>query len=133
MMGRNVEDQIILHPGSKAPMEISLEESLFGSIPRSPIQNGRPNSMVVKKAHELIPAHLVAEAISQLHGEDLIRWSGPITPNEMLYVKQYVFTKYPQYYNGLVEEGDNTDNSTDLSSILLLVSEAICLTRRRSN
>ncbi|KAI3977231.1 hypothetical protein MKX01_035961 [Papaver californicum] len=120
MMGRNVEDQIILHPGSKAPMEIATEESLFESIPRSPIQNGRPNSMVVKKAHELIPAHLVAEAISQLHGLDLIRWSGPITPSEMLYVKQYVFTKYPQYYNGLVEEGDNNDNSsnTDPSSIV---------------
>ncbi|KAI3947439.1 hypothetical protein MKW92_048579 [Papaver armeniacum] len=115
MMGRNVDDKIILHPGSKAPMEIALEESLFASIPRSPIQNGRPNSMVVKKAHELIPAHLVAEAISQLHGEDLIRWSGPITPNEMLYVKQYVFTKYPQYYNGLVEEGDN---NTGLSSVV---------------
>ncbi|OVA09542.1 hypothetical protein BVC80_9101g64 [Macleaya cordata] len=112
-MGRNVEEQIVLHPGSKVQVEVEIEESLFASIPRSPIQNGRPNSMVVKKAHEVIPAHLVAEAISQLHGVDLIRWSGPITPTEMQYVKQYVFTKYPQYYNGLVEDGEN---NTDLNS-----------------
>lgn len=58
--------------------------------------------------HTVIPAHLVAEAIStlQLHGHDL-RWSGPITPNEMLYVQQYVFAKYPEYCNGLIIEGDN--------------------------
>jgi hypothetical protein len=49
---------------------------------------------------------LVAEAISTLHGLDL-RWSGPITPSEMQYVQQYVFAKYPQYCNGLVDEGHN--------------------------
>ncbi|KAF5746435.1 hypothetical protein HS088_TW06G00606 [Tripterygium wilfordii] len=42
--------------------------------------------MVVKKAHSVIPAHLVAEAISTLNGLDL-RWSGPITPSEMQYVR----------------------------------------------
>ena len=45
---------------------------------------------------------MVAEAISTLPGLDL-RWSGPITPTEMEYVQQYVFAKYPQYSNGLVE------------------------------
>lgn len=44
----------------------------------------------------MIPAHLVAEAISTLHGLDL-RWSGPITPTEMQYVEEYVLAKYPEY------------------------------------
>ncbi|KAF9602247.1 hypothetical protein IFM89_025957 [Coptis chinensis] len=109
IMGRNIEEQIILHPGPKAMLESDYGESLFASLPKSPLQNGRPTSMVVKKAHNMIPAHLVAEAISQLHGVEGIRWSGPITPTEMQYVQQYVFTKYPQYYNGLVEEGDKDD------------------------
>lgn len=74
---------------------------------RSPIQS-RPASMVIKKAHAVIPAHLVAEAISTLHGLDL-RWSGPITPSEIQYVQQYVFAKYPEYSNGLAEEGDKID------------------------
>lgn len=78
----------------------------FGDT-RSPNQS-RPASMVIKKAHAVIPAHLVAEAISTLHGLDL-RWSGPITPSEMQYVQQYVFAKYPEYSNGLVEEGDEID------------------------
>lgn len=56
----------------------------------------------------MFPAHLVAEAISTLRGLDL-RWSGPITPSEMLYVQQYVYAKYPEYCNGLVEEGDKID------------------------
>ncbi|KAH7570504.1 hypothetical protein JRO89_XS05G0120800 [Xanthoceras sorbifolium] len=37
------------------------------------------------------------------HGLDL-RWSGPITPSEMQYVEQYIFAKYPQYCNGLIEQ-----------------------------
>ncbi|KAL0421567.1 UNVERIFIED_CONTAM: hypothetical protein Slati_3179600 [Sesamum latifolium] len=61
-----------------------------------------------QKAHTVIPAHLVAEAISTLHGLDL-RWSGPITPTEMQYVQQYVFAKYPEYCNGLVEESEKFD------------------------
>jgi len=61
--------------------------------------------MVVKKVcpREYIPPHIVAEAISTMHGLDL-RWSGPITPTERLYVEQYVMAKYPQYWNGLIEE-----------------------------
>ncbi|XP_020539015.1 uncharacterized protein LOC105645005 isoform X2 [Jatropha curcas] len=66
--------------------------------------------MVIKKAHRVIPAHLIAEAISTLRGLDL-RWSGPITPSEMEYVRQYVFAKYPQYCNGIVEEGETIDLS----------------------
>lgn len=56
-----------------------------------------------QKARTIIPAHLVAEAISKLNGLDL-RWSGPITPNEMQFVEQYVLAKYPEYCNGLVDE-----------------------------
>ncbi|PHT34263.1 hypothetical protein CQW23_26063 [Capsicum baccatum] len=58
-----------------------------------------------QKANTVVPAYLVAEAISTLNGLDL-RWSGPITPSEMQYVQQYVLAKYPEYCNGLVEEGD---------------------------
>ncbi|GFZ21126.1 hypothetical protein Acr_29g0002880 [Actinidia rufa] len=65
-------------------------------------------SCIEQKAHTVIPAHLIAEAISTLHGLDL-RWSGPITPTEMQYVQQYVFAKYPEYCNGLVEDSENTD------------------------
>lgn len=69
-----------------------------------------------QKAHTVFPAHLVAEAISTLHGLDL-RWSGPITPNEMQYVQQYIFAKYPEYCNGLVEERDN--NNINLFSLCI--------------
>ncbi|XP_035543445.1 uncharacterized protein LOC108995803 isoform X2 [Juglans regia] len=84
------------------------EKSLFASMHKPPASNGRPSSMVVKKAHTVIPAHIVAEAISTLHGLDL-RWSGPITPTEMRYVEQYVLAKYPEYA-GLVE-GEKRDLS----------------------
>ncbi|XP_022861733.1 uncharacterized protein LOC111382095 [Olea europaea var. sylvestris] len=85
-----------------------INEEQASSMPNSPNHNSRPTSMVIKKAHTVIPAHLVAEAISTLNGLDL-RWSGPITPSERQYVQQYVFAKYPEYCNGLVEEGDKTD------------------------
>lgn len=111
IMGRNTEEQIVSHVGSKATMDDELKESSFTSMPKSPLQNSKASSMVVKKAHTVIPAHIVAEAISTLHGLDL-RWSGPITPTEMQYVEQYVFAKYPQYANGLVEEGEMIDLST---------------------
>jgi hypothetical protein len=53
---------------------------------------------------EFIPPHIIAEAISTLHGLDL-RWSGPITPTERQYVEQYVLAMYPQYSHGLIEDG----------------------------
>lgn len=61
--------------------------------------------MVVKKVcpREFIPPHIIAEAISTLHGLDL-RWSGPITPSERQYVEQYVLAMYPQYSHGLIED-----------------------------
>ncbi|GFY99972.1 hypothetical protein Acr_13g0013720 [Actinidia rufa] len=105
-MGRNVEEQVVLKDESKKV--IWEKKELLASAPKSPIQNSRPTSMVVKKAHTVIPAHVIAEAISTLHGLDL-RWSGPITPTEMQYVQQYVFAKYPEYCTGLVEESENTD------------------------
>ncbi|OMO71645.1 hypothetical protein COLO4_28134 [Corchorus olitorius] len=81
-------------------------------MPKSPIQSSRPSSMVVKKAHTVIPAHIVAEAISTLHGLDL-RWSGPITPTEREYVEQYVLAKYPQY------AGQVEIENIDLSSLCI--------------
>lgn len=64
-----------------------------------------------QKANRVIPAHLVAEAISTLHGGGHnLRWSGPITPTEMQYVEQYVVAKYPEYCNGLVEEKETPEH-----------------------
>ncbi|TYI94064.1 hypothetical protein E1A91_D02G177200v1 [Gossypium mustelinum] len=103
-MERNLEESLVLHEESKDMAESEFDPSILLSMPNSPSQNGRPSSMVIKKAQSVIPAHLVAEAISTLQGLDL-RWSGPITPTEMQYVEQYVFAKYPQYCNGLVEDG----------------------------
>lgn len=57
----------------------------------------------------MIPAHIVAEAISTLPGLD-IRWSGPITPTEMQYVEEYVLAKYPQY--AMLVEGEKIDLSS---------------------
>ncbi|KAE8715994.1 high-affinity nitrate transporter 3.2 [Hibiscus syriacus] len=95
-MGCKNKNEVVSHGGSKGLMENEIKESPFTSIPKSLIQSSRPSSMVVKKAHTVIPAHIVAEAISTLHGLDL-RWSGPITPTERDYVEQYVLAKYPQY------------------------------------
>uniref|UniRef100_A0A1D1Y5S2 Molybdenum cofactor sulfurase n=1 Tax=Anthurium amnicola TaxID=1678845 RepID=A0A1D1Y5S2_9ARAE len=108
-MGGNVEEQLVKIAGTQGLVGGQVPEpfSFLASMPKSALQNGRPNSMVVKKPREPIPAHIVAEAISTLHGLDL-RWSGPITPSEMRYVEQYVLAKYPQYSQGLIEEGDKT-------------------------
>lgn len=72
--------------------------------------------MVVKKVcpREFIPPHIIAEAISTLHGLDL-RWSGPITPTERQYVEQYVLAMYPQYSHGLIEDAA-CDKDDDLDS-----------------
>ncbi|KAK8959840.1 hypothetical protein KSP40_PGU002560 [Platanthera guangdongensis] len=113
-MGRNPNEEIHLHSDSKllqAMGEEDCDELAFCLNHKPPLPNGiRPNSMVVKKVcrREFIPPHIVAEAISTLHGLDL-RWSGPITPSEMQYVEQYVLAKYPQYSHGLVEESDKDD------------------------
>ncbi|OMO88154.1 hypothetical protein COLO4_20408 [Corchorus olitorius] len=112
-MERNIQENLILHEGSKELAGGEFDESILLSMQNST----RPSSMVIKaspKAHSVIPAHLVAEAISTLQGLDL-RWSGPITPSEMQYVKQYVFAKYPQYCNGLVEDGEKIELLDNLS------------------
>ncbi|KAK8923913.1 hypothetical protein KSP39_PZI019463 [Platanthera zijinensis] len=113
-MGRtNIEARIALLPNSKAMGEeegYDDESTLSSSFPKLPLPVTRPTSMVVKKVcpREYIPPHIVAEAMSTLHGLDL-RWSGPITPTEMQYVEEYVLAKYPQYSYGLIEENDKTD------------------------
>ncbi|KAJ8772291.1 hypothetical protein K2173_027468 [Erythroxylum novogranatense] len=107
-MGRNTDEKIVSHAGSQGKMEGQRKKSLFASISKHPAESCRPSSMVVKKAHTVIPAHIVAEAISTFRGLDL-RWSGPITPTEMRYVEQYVLAKYPQYA-GLI--GEKIDLST---------------------
>lgn len=84
---------------------------------------------------EFIPPHIVAEAISTLHGLDL-RWSGPITPNERQYVEQYVLAMYPQYSHGLIEDGscDKDDlYSTYYSSSSTTTSPEAGGERRRSS
>ncbi|GAA0154205.1 hypothetical protein Leryth_017985 [Lithospermum erythrorhizon] len=107
-MGHNVEQHAIPRGKTQDMLEGEHEGSQLSLLSKSLNQNSRPTSMVMKKAHTVIPAHLVAEAISTLHGMDL-RWSGPITPSERQYVQQYVFAKYPEYCNGLVEEKDKVD------------------------
>ncbi|KAI3759484.1 hypothetical protein L6452_07347 [Arctium lappa] len=102
-MGMNNEESRIIQTRPKGKPERDMVKSLFKMT-----ENGRPNSMIVKRAHRVIPAHIIAEAISTLHGIDL-RWSGPITPAEMQYVEQYVVAKYPEYSNALVEGKEKTD------------------------
>lgn len=99
-MGRNREENVVLNGDLKVNVDGELEAS--PTRPSRQSSNSRPTSMIIKKAKSVIPAHLVAEAISTLRGLGL-RWSGPITPSEMQYVDQYILTKYPQYSNGLVE------------------------------
>uniref|UniRef100_A0A6N2K2L8 Aminotransferase class V domain-containing protein n=1 Tax=Salix viminalis TaxID=40686 RepID=A0A6N2K2L8_SALVM len=103
-------EQLVVNVDSKDLRGRKLEDSPSASVSNSPTQNSRPSSM---KANTLIPAHLVAEAISTIRGLDL-RWSGPITHSEMQYVRQYVFAKYPQYCNGIVVDGDSTFDLTNL-------------------
>ena len=69
------------------------------------------NCELQQKANTMIPAHIIAEAISTLHDDGLgLRWSGPITPTEMEYVEQYVLAKYPQY--ACLAEGEKFDLSS---------------------
>ncbi|KAL1550457.1 hypothetical protein AAHA92_18416 [Salvia divinorum] len=105
------------------------EESLQSSSP------SRPTSMVFKKANRVIPAHLVAEAISTLKGLD-VRWSGPITPAEMQYVEQYVLAKYPEYCNGLCLPGrsDHESSTSDMITRIQLAPSRLVdtLTKKSS-
>lgn len=114
-MARNSHKPLILREESQ---EDTKEAELDQSMLTSPCQNGRPSSMVIKKAHTVIPAHVLAEAISTLNGLDL-RWSGPITPTEMQYVEQYIFTKYPQYFNGLIEEQEQEEQKLTLENLCI--------------
>ncbi|XP_062197892.1 uncharacterized protein LOC133900696 [Phragmites australis] len=96
-----------IHMEHKGLLGGEFKDGICSSIPKPPPSStSRPNSMVVKKVcpREFIPPHIVAEAISTLHGLDL-RWSGPITPSERQYVEQYVLAMYPQYSHGLIEDG----------------------------
>lgn len=83
---------------------------------------------------EFIPPHIIAEAISTLHGLDL-RWSGPITPSERQYVEQYVLAMYPQYSHGLIEDGscDKDDLYSTYYSSSTASPEAGGGERRRSS
>ncbi|KAF8694059.1 hypothetical protein HU200_038512 [Digitaria exilis] len=95
-----------IHMEHKGLLRGEFKEGICASIPKPPPStSSRPNSMVVKKVcpREFIPPHIIAEAISTLHGLDL-RWSGPITPSERQYVEQYVLAMYPQYSHGLIED-----------------------------
>ncbi|KAL6875606.1 hypothetical protein ACP4OV_013119 [Aristida adscensionis] len=94
-----------IHMEHKGLLGGEFKDGICASIPKPPANASRPNSMVVKKVcpREFIPPHIVAEAISTLHGLDL-RWSGPITPTERQYVEQYVLAMYPQYSHGLIED-----------------------------
>ncbi|RLM69368.1 hypothetical protein C2845_PM17G09030 [Panicum miliaceum] len=95
-----------IHMEHKGLLGGEFKEGICASIPKPlPSTSSRPNSMVVKKVcpREFIPPHIIAEAISTLHGLDL-RWSGPITPSERQYVEQYVLAMYPQYSHGLIED-----------------------------
>ncbi|CDP16090.1 unnamed protein product [Coffea canephora] len=66
-MGRNTDDKRAVPVGRKGTKEDDLRKSLFKSIARSPVEDGRPSSMIIRKKNTVIPAHIVAEAISTLH------------------------------------------------------------------
>ncbi|CAN6362966.1 unnamed protein product [Urochloa humidicola] len=95
-----------IHMEHKGLLGGEFKDGICASIPKPPPSTtSRPNSMVVKKVcpREFILPHIIAEAISTLHGLDL-RWSGPITPSERQYVEQYVLAMYPQYSHGLIDD-----------------------------
>ncbi|CAL4993354.1 unnamed protein product [Urochloa decumbens] len=105
-----------IHMEHKGLLGEEFKDGICASIPKPPppSSTSRPNSMVVKKVcpREFIPPHIIAEAISTLHGLDL-RWSGPITPSERQYVEQYVLAMYPQYSHGLIDD-DAAHDKDDL-------------------
>ncbi|XP_054807152.1 uncharacterized protein LOC129309565 [Prosopis cineraria] len=114
-MGTNSEEQVVSHGGSEVTYQGMVEGEIKETkIPNHPVQkliaenSSKSNSMVVKKPHKVIPAHIIAEAMSIIRDIDL-RWSGPITQKEIEYVEEYVLAKYPEYA-GLIE-GDGIDLS----------------------
>ncbi|KAJ1275423.1 hypothetical protein BS78_05G134500 [Paspalum vaginatum] len=122
-----------IHMEHKGLIGGEFKDGICASIPKPPLPiASRPNSMVVKVCpREFIPPHIIAEAISTLHGLDL-RWSGPITPSERQYVEQYVMAMYPQYSHGLIEDGscDKDDLYSTYYSSTTTSPEAGCERRR---
>ncbi|KAL3025422.1 hypothetical protein AAZX31_04G178700 [Glycine max] len=116
-MGTNRQEHEI-SGGSEATyqemIENEVKDTQEGLTHKLITESCKSNSMVIKKRHTLIPAHIIAEAISTIADLD-IRWSGPITPKEMEYVEQYVLAKYPEY-SGLMK-GDG--NGINLSSFII--------------
>ncbi|XP_040384475.1 uncharacterized protein LOC102715804 [Oryza brachyantha] len=118
-MCAKMEHGFHLHMEHQGLLGGEYNDGIRTPIPKPPLPStSRPNSMVVKKVcpREFIPPHIVAEAISTLHGLDL-RWSGPITPSERLYVEQYVLAKYPQYSHGLIDD-DGAGGGVDRDDIV---------------
>ncbi|KAI4336324.1 hypothetical protein L6164_014863 [Bauhinia variegata] len=93
----------------------------------------KSTSMQFKQPLKVIPAHIIAEAISTIRDID-IRWSGPITQKETEYVEQYVLAKYPEYAGLIV--GNGIDLSTLANSSFTIndepPSEPISDDRRKS-
>ncbi|XP_020213327.1 uncharacterized protein LOC109797636 [Cajanus cajan] len=118
-MGTNRQEHEISDGGSEVTYHEMVENEITDThkVPTHKLisESCKSNSMVIKKRHALIPAHIIAEAISTIPDLD-IRWSGPITQKEMEYVEQYVLAKYPEYA-GLIEEDGN--GMIDLSSFII--------------
>ncbi|KAK2355983.1 hypothetical protein P8452_75927 [Trifolium repens] len=108
--------------GSEAIYQDMVDDEVKGThkVPVGPIhkliaENTKSNSLVMKKPNVVIPAHIIAEAISTIRDIDL-RWSGPITQKEMEYVEQYVLAKYPEYANLIEGDGSGIDMSSFMIS-----------------
>ncbi|KAI4343604.1 hypothetical protein L6164_010938 [Bauhinia variegata] len=107
-MGTNSEDRVVSQVGS----EVTTYQAMAGSeVKEEPliVESCKSTSLKIKEPHRVIPAHIIAEAISTIRDID-IRWSGPITQKEIEYVEQYVLAKYPEYAGLIV--GDGIDLST---------------------
>ncbi|KAK2445339.1 Pyridoxal phosphate (PLP)-dependent transferase superfamily protein [Trifolium repens] len=114
-MGTNNQEHEILDAGSEVTyqemVENEVKDTRKGATQKIIAESCKSNSMVIKKGHAMIPAHIIAEAISSIREIDL-RWSGPITPKEMEYVEQYVVAKYPEYSRLIEGDGNGIDMST---------------------
>lgn len=114
-MGTNSQEHEISEAGSEVTypeiVENEVKDIKKGATHKIIAESCKSNSMVLKKGHAMIPAHIIAEAISTIREFD-IRWSGPITPKEMEYVEQYVLAKYPEYSRLIEGDGNGIDMST---------------------